>query len=74
MSQAAGMTTRPEMSACTMPASTFSMATQEMSMGASRRSSISRVNWNSPISGIATAQTPVNTMLMAIIPGSNRLL
>jgi len=43
------------------------MAIHEMSMGASRRSSISRVHWNSAMRGMATAQIPVNTMLMAIL-------
>ena len=38
------------------------------------RSSISRVNWNSAINGIATAQIPVKTMLIAMIPGRSRLL
>ena len=61
-----------------MPASvpkiTFSIASHEISIGASNRSSISRVNWNSAIIGIATAHTPVNTMLIAMIPGSSRLL
>jgi hypothetical protein len=55
ISQAEGKTTMPAASACTMPANTFSMATQLMCMGASRRSSISRVNWNSVMSGMATA-------------------
>ena len=40
----AATTIRPAISACSVPASTFSIATQEISMGASRRSSISRVN------------------------------
>ena len=43
-SHAAGMTMSPAASACNVPATTFSIATQEMSIGASKRSSISRVN------------------------------
>ncbi len=43
-------------------------------MGASRRSSISRVNWNSAISGMATAWIPESTMLMAMMPGSSTFL
>ena len=41
-SQAAGMTTNPATMACMVPKNTFSMASQEFSIGASRRSSISR--------------------------------
>ena len=72
--QPAGITVRPAASACSMPATTFSIATQEMSIGANKRSSISWVNWNSPIRGIATDQMPAPTMLRAMMPGSNRLL
>src|SRR2546422_5053718 len=42
-----------------------------MSMGASSRSSISLVNWDSETSGIATAHVPVITMLSAMMPGSS---
>ena len=42
VSHAAGITTRPATSACTIPATIFSTASQPISMGASRRSSISR--------------------------------
>ncbi len=43
-SHASGITTSPATSACIIPATTFSIAIQEMSIGASRRSSISRVH------------------------------
>ena len=43
-SHAAGITASPATSAWIMPAITFSTASQPISMGASRRSSISRVN------------------------------
>ena len=57
-----------------MPATIFSTASQPVSIGASRRSSISRVNWNSAISGMATAWMPEITMLMAMMPGSSTFL
>ena len=68
------MTTPPATSAWIAPATTFSIATHSIAIGASRRSSISRVNWKSAIIGNATACRPESSMLIAMMPGSSRLL
>ena len=70
-SQAVGRTTSPAAIAWSMPATTFSTATHSISIGERRRSSISRVNWNSETSGIATDQTPERSMASAMMPGSS---
>ena len=68
-SQAVGRTTRPAATAWSIPATTFSTATHSISIGASSRSSISFVNWNSETRGIATDQTPESSIASAMIPG-----
>ena len=70
---AAGKTTLPAMSDCTMPATIFSTASHLVSIGASRRSSISFVI-SSMMIGMDTAVTPVMSMARAMIPGRSMLL
>ena len=57
-----------------MPARIFSTATHSISIGASRRSSISLLNWNSEMSGMATAWMPDRNIESAMMPGRSRLL
>ena len=71
MRRATGSTNSAAMSACSVPETTFSSATSQLGMGASRRSSISREKPKSVTMGSATDCTAASASDTASTPGSS---